>query len=66
MVRLFARHPAADYAAWRKHYDDFDEERQGMGVTGHASPDRHAGNDEGRTHHASRILSTAHRTLGGA
>jgi hypothetical protein len=36
MVRLFVRHPVADYAAWRRVYDDFDEERRGMGVTGHA------------------------------
>jgi hypothetical protein len=36
MVRLFVRHPVADYAAWRQVYDGFDEERQGMGVTGHA------------------------------
>ena len=36
MVRLFVRHPVADYAAWRRVYDDFDAERQGMGVTDHA------------------------------
>jgi hypothetical protein len=32
MVRLFARHPVEDYHAWRKVYDDFDEERRGWGV----------------------------------
>ncbi len=36
MVRLFVRHPVADYAAWRKVYDEFDVERGPMGVTGHA------------------------------
>src|SRR5215211_4189393 len=36
MVRLFIRHPVADYTAWRQVYDGFDEERRGMGVTGHA------------------------------
>ena len=36
MVRLFVRHPVRDYAAWRKAYDDFDEERRSMGVIGHA------------------------------
>ncbi|HYY21569.1 MAG TPA: hypothetical protein VE780_06795 [Thermoleophilaceae bacterium] len=36
MVRLFVRHPVADYTAWRQVYDDFDEERRGMGVTDHA------------------------------
>jgi len=35
MVRLFVRHPVADYAAWRQ-VTDFDEERWGMGVTDHA------------------------------
>jgi quinol monooxygenase YgiN len=25
----------ADYGKWRKAYDDFDQERQGMGVTSH-------------------------------
>ena len=36
MVRLFVRHPVADFAHWKKAYDDFDEERFGMGVKGHA------------------------------
>jgi hypothetical protein len=36
MVRLFVRHPVADYAAWRRVYDEFDAERRPMGVTGHA------------------------------
>jgi hypothetical protein len=33
MVRLFVRHPVAEYTAWRQVYDDFDEERREMGVT---------------------------------
>jgi hypothetical protein len=36
MPRLFIRHNVADYAAWRKVYDDFDAERASMGVTRHA------------------------------
>jgi hypothetical protein len=36
MVRLFVRHNVADYGAWRKAYDEFDEERAAMGVTGDA------------------------------
>lgn len=36
MVRLFVRHPVNDYGAWRKAYDDFDQERRSMGVVGHA------------------------------
>src|SRR6266542_3749774 len=36
MVRLFVRHPVSDYATWREHYDAFDDERRGMGVTGDA------------------------------
>ena len=35
MIRLFVRHPVSDFAAWRKSYDAFDEERRGMGVKGH-------------------------------
>jgi hypothetical protein len=35
MVRLMVRHPVADYDAWRAAYDEFDDERRGMGVTGH-------------------------------
>ncbi len=35
MTRLFARHEVEDYDAWRKVYDDFDGEREGMGVTAH-------------------------------
>jgi hypothetical protein len=33
MVRLFVRHNVADYDAWRKVYDEFDNERRPMGVT---------------------------------
>jgi quinol monooxygenase YgiN len=36
MIRLFVRHSVADFPTWRQAYDDFDAERQGMGVTGHA------------------------------
>ena len=36
MVRMFIRHDVADYDAWKKGYDDFDETRRGMGVTGDA------------------------------
>ena len=36
MVRMFVRHKVNDYAVWRKAYDDFDGERSGMGVKGHA------------------------------
>jgi len=36
MVRLFIRHNVADYQAWRQGYDDFDEQRRSMGVTGDA------------------------------
>jgi hypothetical protein len=32
MVRMFVRHSVEDYARWRRGYDDFDEERRGMGV----------------------------------
>ena len=33
MVRLFVRHNVADYEAWRRVYDEFDEQRKPMGVT---------------------------------
>jgi heme-degrading monooxygenase HmoA len=36
MIRVFVRHPVADFAKWKKAYDDFDSERKGMGVVGHA------------------------------
>lgn len=36
MTRMFVRHDVEDYAKWRQAYDDFDGERSGMGVTGHA------------------------------
>jgi quinol monooxygenase YgiN len=34
MVRMFVRHPVADFAQWKPVYDSLD--RAGMGVTGHA------------------------------
>lgn len=36
MATMFVRHKVADYAAWRRAYDDFESTRQSMGVTGHA------------------------------
>src|SRR5690349_22258609 len=36
MVRLFVRHRVADYAAWRRVYDEFDAERRPKGVVAHA------------------------------
>jgi hypothetical protein len=33
MVRLFVRHNVEDYQAWRKGYDEFDQQRRSMGVT---------------------------------
>jgi quinol monooxygenase YgiN len=36
MVRLFVRHHVTDFPTWKQAYDDFNDERQGMGVTGHA------------------------------
>jgi len=35
MIRMIVRHAVTDYDTWRKAYDDFDEERNGMGVRGH-------------------------------
>jgi len=34
MATLFVRHDVADFAAWKKAYDDFNDERVKMGVTG--------------------------------
>jgi heme-degrading monooxygenase HmoA len=34
MARLFVRHQVANYDAWRKVYDDFDDTRGSMGVKG--------------------------------
>jgi hypothetical protein len=33
MATLFVRHTVADYAAWRKVYDEIDAQRRSMGVT---------------------------------
>lgn len=35
MATLFVRHDVADFGHWRQAYDDFDDERASMGVTGH-------------------------------
>ena len=35
MATLFVRHTVADFGKWKKAYDDFDAERQTMGVTSH-------------------------------
>ncbi|MHC5011607.1 MAG: cyclase [Planctomycetota bacterium] len=36
MIRMFVRHPVADFAKWKEAYDAFDQERRDMGVTGDA------------------------------
>ncbi len=36
MIRLFVRHPVADFAQWKQAYDEFNNERKRMGVVGHA------------------------------
>jgi hypothetical protein len=36
MIRMFCRHPVADYKKWKKGYDAFDAERRKLGVTGAA------------------------------
>lgn len=36
MIRMFVRHPVDDFATWKNAYDEFDEERGGMGVRDHA------------------------------
>ena len=35
MATMFVRHRVADFGAWKKAFDEFDGERQTMGVTGH-------------------------------
>jgi hypothetical protein len=35
-IRMFVRHPVADFATWKQAYDAFTEERNGMGVTADA------------------------------
>ena len=34
MTKMFVRHQVTDFAKWKKVYDDFDETRQALGVTG--------------------------------
>jgi hypothetical protein len=36
MIRMFVRHPVTDFTTWKQGYDDFDDERRGMGVTADA------------------------------
>jgi len=37
MVRVFVRHPVAEFEVWKQAYDAFDAERQGMGVLDQAA-----------------------------
>ena len=34
MIRMFVRHDVEDFGAWKHAYDEFDEERNAMGVRG--------------------------------
>ena len=76
MVRLFIRRNVADYDAWRKVYDEFDEERRPLGVTADAvfqsvdDPNDvtvwhdFAGTDEARAFVASEALRNAMQQAG--
>jgi hypothetical protein len=76
MVRLFVRHNVADYDAWRKVYDEFDNERRPMGVTDDAvfqsvdDPNDvtlwhdFAGADEARAFDSSEALRSAMQRAG--
>ncbi len=35
MATLFVRHDVVDFSSWKQAYDDFDAERQTMGVVSH-------------------------------
>jgi len=35
MIRMFVRHPVAEFTHWKSAYDEFDNERAGMGVREH-------------------------------
>jgi len=37
MATVFVRHDVADFGTWKQAYDNFDGERQAMGVTGHGA-----------------------------
>lgn len=36
MIRMFVRHPVADFSAWKQGYDEFEETRRRLGVRGDA------------------------------
>ena len=35
MATMFVRHGVGDFGTWKQAYDDFNAEREAMGVTGH-------------------------------
>ncbi len=37
MATLFVRHDVADFGTWKQAYEDFNDERATMGVTGHGA-----------------------------
>ena len=37
MATLFVRHDVADFGTWKQAYEDFNPERETMGVTGHGA-----------------------------
>jgi len=36
MIRMFVRHPVADFSVWKQHYESFEAARQSLGVRGEA------------------------------
>jgi hypothetical protein len=66
MVRLFVRHPVADFATWKQAYDDFTPERGGMGVRDHAVYQSTEDPNDVTVWHDFDSLESAHSFMGSA
>jgi hypothetical protein len=59
MATMFVRHEVSDFGAWKKAYDDFDSERQSMGVTGHGAYQADGNPNEVTVYHHFDDMETA-------
>jgi hypothetical protein len=66
MIRMFVRHPVADFAKWKQAYDDFDAERKGMGVVGDAVYQSADDPTDVTVWHDFETLQSAHDFVGSA
>jgi len=66
MATLFVRHAVKDFKSWKSHYDSFDNERKGMGVTAHGVYQSDGNPNDVTVYHEFKSMDEAKKFAGSA